>query len=107
MKRAAHFFAILTLILHGKNALAQGLVLFGNASTLGWADPTVDRYVRWGTGNDPPYPPAGSPVASNYGSINLSSLRAALYYAASTDFDPNFTGYLPASGGPTTLKHST
>jgi hypothetical protein len=94
----------LTLCCASSSAFAQGLVNFANASTVtGWVDPGIDRYVRWENGFY--LLPPGSPVSSNSAGINLSSLRAALYYAASTDY--NLFDFVAASGGSATLKNST
>lgn len=88
-------------------AFGQGVVNFSNASsTPGWANPTLDRYAHWSPTVAAPLTPGGV-VASNSGGLNLTSLRAALYYAASTDFDPNFVGYVQAAGGLATFKNST
>jgi hypothetical protein len=89
-------------------AFGQGIVNFSNASsTPGWANPTFDRYVRWDA-IAPAYNPSlipGGLVSSNYAGLNLASLRAALYYAASTQNDVNL--FTAAAGGPTTFKVST
>jgi len=88
-------------------AFAQGTVTFANASsTPGWANPTADRYAHWlnATGFNPALTDGGL-VNSNQ-VPGLTSLRAALYYAASTDFDPNFVGYVAASGGAASFKTS-
>jgi hypothetical protein len=91
-------------------AFGQGVVNFSNASsTPGWANPALDRYAHWKADIalfNPALQPGGV-VASNSGGLNLGSLRAALYYAASTDFDPNFVGYVQAAGGLATFKTST
>jgi len=105
-------FAFAALLLASPpSSLAQGLVYFGNASSIGWSNPAVDRYVRWGNLGVDGFGGFGIPrdglVSSNYNGFNFSSLRAALYYAASTDFDPNFVGYVQAAGGLATFKAST
>src|SRR6185369_15770227 len=88
-------------------AFGQGVVTFANASsTPGWAVPSFDRLVHFGiTGNA--NIPVGALVSSNYAGVNLGSLRAALYYAASSNVDPNFAGYVQAAGGAATFKSST
>jgi len=92
-------------------AFGQGVVTFANASsTPGWVNPTFDRYAHWGPNVSAPLvagglvvsngAPAGSALATS-----LISLRAALYYAASTQND--LSQYVAASGGNATFKTST
>ena len=85
---------------------AQGTVTFANASSAGWSNTTFDRYVHWGASAAAfnPALTAGGLVSSNQ-VAGLSSLRAALYYAASTD--NNLADFVAASGGPGTMKSST
>ena len=73
-------------------AVAQGTVVFGNASSIvGWS-PQRDRNVKF----DPTaalYDPllvAGANVSSNYAGVNLSGLRAALFFAPGTLPDPDW-----------------
>ena len=100
--------AALTILCTRSSANAQGSVNFGNASSLGcWMDPSLDRYVHWAPSAalfDPRLVP-GELVTSNYAGINFSSLRAALYYAASTETD--LGQFVAASGGPSGFKNST
>ena len=99
-----------TAILLSIAAFGQGIVNFSNASsTPGWANPTFDRYVRWGPFAAAYYPllVPGDPVSSNYAGLNFTSLRAALYFAPASNNDPNFVGYVPAAGGSATFKAST
>jgi hypothetical protein len=91
-------------------AFGQGVVNFSNASTTpGWANPAFDRNVHWGSNalNFSSLLTPGGLVASNYAGLDLRSLRAALYFAPTSNNDPNFLGYLPAAGGSTTFKVST
>lgn len=95
-------------------AVAQGTVLFGNASSIvGWEIPR-DRNVKF----DPTaalYDPllvAGANVSSNYDGVNLSGLRAALFFAPGTLPDANWravTNLAMATSGSTfaTFKQST
>jgi hypothetical protein len=86
--------------------IAQGTVTFANASSVGWANTTFDRLVRWGPGASS-FNAAlteGGLVSSNQ-VPGLTSLRAALYYAASSD--NNLADFVAASGGPETFKNST
>lgn len=92
-------------------AFGQGVVTFANASsTPGWANPTFDRYAHWGPLVPSPLVPGGL-VVSNYAGASaalagsLSSLRAALYYAASTQNDIN--QFTLAAGGSASFKGST
>ena len=85
---------------------AQGLVTFANASSAGWPNPTFDRLVHWDASAasfNPALTPGGL-VSSNQ-VPGLTSLRAALYYAASTDY--NLADFVAASGGPADFKNST
>lgn len=85
---------------------AQGTVTFANASSAGWANPTFDRYVHWdstATNFNAALAPGGL-VSSNQ-VAGLTSLRAALYYAASTD--NTLADFVAASGGSGTMKNST
>lgn len=88
-------------------AFGQGVVTFANASsTPGWAVATFDRLAHWGSSVPAPLVP-GAPVVSNApaGTVNLTGLRAALYYAASTQNDINL--FTAASGGSASFKAST
>ncbi len=63
-------------------AFAQGTVTFGNASTIAGWNPVMDRNVKWGPHAwiwNPAFV-AGDNVSSNYAGVDLSSLRATLYY---------------------------
>ena len=85
---------------------AQGTVTFANASSVGWSNTTFDRLVHWGpTAIDfNPLLTRGGLVSTNQ-VPGLTSLRAALYYAASTEED--LADFVAASGGPASLKAST
>jgi len=88
-------------------AFGQGQVNFNNASSISGWTPVQDRHVYFTTNPALLLPgiTAGAPVSSNHAGINLGSLRAALYFAASTVNDPlQFTA---AAGGPATFKVST
>jgi len=70
-------------------AFSQGSVTFQNASTVaGWA-PVADRNVKFDATAAAfnPLLVAGANVSSNYAGVNLSNLRAALYYAPGTIAD--------------------
>lgn len=105
MKRI--LLACLTCIL-ALNVYSQGAVTFQNASTIAGWDSVVDRNVRFGIGAVYFGIPVGANVSSNYAGLNLSSLRAALYYAPGTISDANWQQVnLPATGSPATFKQST
>jgi hypothetical protein len=91
-------------------AFAQGTVTFQNASTVAGWSPVADRNVRWAdtAALFNPGLIAGANVASNSAGLNLSSLRAALYYAPGTVADASWqTITLAATGGSATFKQST
>ena len=88
-------------------AFGQGQVNFNNASSIsGWLT-LVDRNVHFTTNASqlPPGITPGANVSSNHAGLNLTSLRAALYYAATTQTDVNL--FTAAGGGPATFKTST
>jgi hypothetical protein len=91
-------------------AFAQGSVTFQNASTVaGWAS-VVDRNVKFGltAANYNALLVEGANVSSNYAGVNLTSLRAALYYAPGTVADANWAQVnLAATGTSATFKSST
>lgn len=95
-------------------AFAQGSVTFQNSTaTAGWPA-TVDRNVKFAASAAAfnPLLVEGANVSSNYAGVNLSSLRAALYFAPGTVADANWatvnTAALPVSGAaPATFKGST
>jgi hypothetical protein len=91
-------------------AFAQGTVTFQNASTVaGWAS-VADRNVKFGAdaANYNPALVAGANVSSNYAGVNLSSLRAALYYAPGTVADSEWQSItLAAAGASASFKQST
>jgi len=73
-------------------AFSQGSVTFQNATSVaGWA-PLVDRNVKFDATAAAfnPLLVAGANVSSNYAGVNLSNLRAALYYAPGTVADANW-----------------
>jgi hypothetical protein len=88
-------------------AFGQGQINFNNASTIaGWTT-VADRNVKFDSTASlfSPLLVAGANVSSNYAGLNLSTLRAALYFAPTTVSDPlQFTA---AGGGPVTFKVST
>jgi hypothetical protein len=93
---------------------AQGTVTFQNAATINGWDPVVDRNVRF-SAISAVYSPLltdGANVSSNYAGLNLSSLRAALFYAPGVVADSNWYTLtrlaMPVSGSPfATFKNST
>jgi hypothetical protein len=91
-------------------AFAQGTVTFQNASTVAGWNPVADRNVKFGE-TAAAYNPllvAGANVSSNYAGVNLSSLRAALYYAPGAVADADWTQVnLAATGTAATFKQST
>ena len=88
---------------------AQGGVDFANSTVgVGWIDTTIERHVRWDAtaAQFNPGLTAGGLVSSNYNGVaGLTGLRAALYYAASTD--NNLADFVAASGGSSTFRGST
>jgi hypothetical protein len=90
-------------------AFAQGTVTFQNATSQPF--PTAaDRNVKFGETASlfNPLLVAGANVSSNYAGVNLSSLRAALYYAPGTVLDASWEQVnLAAVGGAATFKQST
>lgn len=90
-------------------AFGQGQINFNNASTINGFSPVANRNVTFDNSVTTVGLIPGANVASNLVSAtgSTTSLRAALYYAASTDFDPNFIGYVAAAGGSVTFKSST
>jgi len=92
------------------SARAQGTVFFGNASTTsGWGNPFLDRNVRFGP-SAAAYNPlliAGDNVSSNYAGLDLSGLRAALYYGSGSDLASFTKAILPNSAIGRTFKAST
>lgn len=111
MKKA--LFSLLVCLLTVM-AVAQGMVDFRNASSIvGWEIPR-DRNVKFDT-TAALYNPllvAGDNVSSNYAGVDLSGLRAALYFASGTLADVNWQAVtnlaLPFSGSPyATFKQST
>lgn len=95
-------------------SFGQGSVTFQNSTaTAGWPA-TVDRNVKFGATAAVfnPLLVAGANVSSNYAGVDLSSLRAALYYAPGTVADSAWqtvnTLALPTTGGAlATFKQST
>jgi hypothetical protein len=102
------FISVLTIA-----AAAQGTVTFQNAATLNGWDPVVDRNVKFGelVASSNPLLTPGANVSSNYAGLNLSSLRAALFYAPGVVADSHWytiTSLATASGSPfATFKNST
>jgi hypothetical protein len=94
-------------------AAAQGTVTFQNNSTFpGWS-PATDRNVKFSetTALYNPLLTPGANVSSNYAGVNLSGLRAALFYAPGVVADADWytlTSLASASGSPfATFKNST
>jgi len=88
-------------------AFGQGQINFSNASTISGFNPVANRNVTFdatAASANPAYV-AGANVSSNYAGTDLTSLRAALYYAPSTQSD--LSQFIAASGGPVTFKAST
>jgi hypothetical protein len=90
-------------------AFSQGTVTFQNATSQPY--PTAaDRNVKWAASAASFNPAliAGANVSSNYAGVNLTGLRAALYYAPGTVTDANWQQVnLAATGGAATFKNST
>lgn len=100
-------FLLLLGELSGGRLAAQGSVVFANVtSTAGWAPP-ADRNVYWdaSAANYNPLLTAGGLVTSNYAGLDLSSLRAALYFAQ-PDIT-NLSGFTLALGSVTTFRSTT
>jgi len=88
-------------------AFGQGQVNFNNASSIAGWTPVQDRHVYF-TNNAALLLPGiqpGAAVSSNHAGLNLTSLRAALYFAPSTVNDVSL--FTAAGGGPSTFKVST
>jgi hypothetical protein len=91
-------------------AFAQGTVTFQNANTLSGWNPVADRHVKFGetAAAFNPLLVAGANVSSNYAGVNLTSLRAALFYAPGTVADGDWLQVNLAAGGTAaTFKNST
>ena len=88
-------------------AFAQGTVTWQNASTISGWNPVADRNVKFGASASifNPLLVAGANVASNYAGVNLTSLRAVLYYAPGTTTDLGL--FSQAAGGSASFKAST
>jgi len=84
-------------------AFGQGQINFNNASTISGWNPVANRNVTFDNTVASLGLTPGANVSSNGA---LTSLRAVLYYAPSTDLDPNFVGYVAAAGGNATFKSS-
>jgi hypothetical protein len=95
-------------------AAAQGTVTIHNAATVNGWDPVADRSVKFSaiSAGYNPLLTDGANVSSNYAGLNLSSLRAALFYAPGVVADSNWYTLtrlaMPVSGSPfATFKNST
>jgi len=88
-------------------AFGQGQINFSNASTISGFNPVANRNATFDSTavNASATIAAGANVSSNYSGLDLTSLRAALYYAPSTQSD--LSQFIAASGGPVTFKAST
>ena len=88
------------------SVLGQGTVNFSNA-TSSYGTNTPDHLLRWHPGAAIYYPAltAGGLVSSNYGGVDLTGLRAQLFYGASTITHPgSLTAVIDA---PATFRAST
>jgi hypothetical protein len=88
-------------------AFAQGTVNFANASNIAGWNPVVDRNVRFGA-TAALYNPlltAGANVSSNYAGVDLTFLRAALYFAPGAVTDVGL--FSQSAGGAATFRSST
>jgi hypothetical protein len=86
--------------------LGQGTVNFSNATSV-YGTNTPDHLLRWHPGAAIYYPAltAGGLVSSNYGGVDLTGLRAQLFYGASTITHPgSLTAVIDA---PATFRAST
>jgi hypothetical protein len=85
----------------------QGQINFNNAATIAGWNPAADRNVKFdatAASVNAAYV-AGLNVSSNLAGTDLGSLRAALYYAASTVTD--LSQFIAASGASSSFKTST
>ncbi len=91
------------------SAFAQGSVSFANASTTTGL-PAGDRNVKWDATASQfnPLLTAGGLVSSNFAGVDLSFLRAELFFTTTSSTDINtFTPVALAQNGITTFKQST
>ena len=98
-----HLLLTIALIVVGPAAFAQGTVNFSNA-TSAYGSAVPDHLVRWSI----PIPPAfiiGGLVASNSGGLNMTGLRAQLFYGASTINSP--ASLTAVTDAPATFRAST
>ncbi len=88
-------------------AFAQGTVTFQNASSISGWNPVLDRNVKFGSGASRynPLLVPGANFSSNYAGVNLTSFRAALYYAPGNTTD--LALFSQAAGGSASFKTST
>ncbi len=106
-------FLLLLGGLSGVRLAAQGLVFFGNASSIAGWEIQRDRNVKFDA-TAALYNPllvAGDNVSSNYAGVNLSSLRVALYFTLGTLVDADWQDVtnlaMPYAGSPyTTFRQS-
>jgi hypothetical protein len=83
MKR---FLLLILLASLSGSATAQGTVNFANASsTPGWPSPIADRHVKFNSWWYP-VPVTGLNVSSNAFGVDLSGLRATLFYGVGTSY---------------------
>jgi len=90
------------------SGFAQGTVVFGNASTI--VNMPAGRNVIWGPNASNLYPAlvTGANVSSNYGGLDLSGLRAQLFFTTTTSLDvQTYTPVAAAQNGVATFKQST
>ena len=93
----------IALIVVGPAAFAQGTVNFSNA-TSAYGSAVPDHLIRWRQGVQFPLVPGGL-VSSNYGGLNLTGLRAQLFYGASTINSP--ASLTAVTDAPATFRAST
>jgi len=104
------FLGVAVLITAIITAPGQGLIVFGNASTItGWPTPIADRNVRFGPAFNTINPAmVGANVTSNAFGYDFSSLRAQLFYTIDLNASTNsFSRVSESLGGISTFKQST
>ena len=96
----------ITLIAVVSSAFAQGIVTFANA-TSSYGSAVQDHLIRWAPwvqNLDPALTPGGL-VSSNSGGVNMTGLRAQLFYGASTINSP--MSLSAVTNAPATFRSST
>ena len=99
MKAFANLELIVILLALAPGAWAQGTVNFANA-TSAYGTTVPDHLLRWGLAEL-----AGTLVASNSGGMNFTSLRAQLFYGASTINTPG--SLVSVTDAPASFRAST